>query len=78
VNQLKIGGFILEIDGDRAVFPRLFGSLSHVSPQVIRSRMLMRHDGGKRIERSRQLGWAHGGTTKCDGMWSRLPPQLFQ
>ena len=46
VNQLKIGGFILEIDGDRAVLPWRFGSLSHVSPQVIRSRMLMRHDEG--------------------------------
>jgi hypothetical protein len=46
VNQLKIGGFILEIDGEGAVFPRRFGSLSHVFPQVIRSRMLMRHDGG--------------------------------
>ena len=49
VNQLKVGRFILEIDGDRAVLPCRFGCLSHVSPQVLRSRTLMRHDGGNAL-----------------------------
>jgi len=31
VKQLKVRGLILEIDGDRAVLPRRFGGLSHVS-----------------------------------------------
>jgi hypothetical protein len=34
VNELKVGGFILEIDGNRAVFPWRFGGLSHASPSV--------------------------------------------
>ena len=34
VNQLIVSGFIVEIDGHGAVFPRWFGSLSHVSPFV--------------------------------------------
>jgi hypothetical protein len=50
VNQLKVGGFILEIDGNRAVLPCRFGCLSHVSPQVIRSRTLMRHDGDNALK----------------------------
>jgi hypothetical protein len=50
VNQLKVGGFILEIDGNGAVFPRRFGSLSHVSPKSLRSRMLMRHDGDNALK----------------------------
>jgi len=37
VQQLKIGGFILKIDGNRAVFPSLFGTLPHVSLQRVRS-----------------------------------------
>jgi hypothetical protein len=32
--QLKVGGLIVEIDGDGAVFPRRFGGLSHVSPSI--------------------------------------------
>jgi hypothetical protein len=32
VNQLKVSGFIVEIDGYRAVFPWRFGGLSHVFP----------------------------------------------
>jgi len=32
--QLKVGGFILEIDGDGAVLTGRFGGLSHVSPSV--------------------------------------------
>jgi hypothetical protein len=34
VNQLKVSGFIVEIDGNRAVFPWCFGGLSHVSSSV--------------------------------------------
>src|SRR5262245_63278174 len=37
IQQLKIGRFILKIDGDRAVFPGLFGTLPHVSLQRVRS-----------------------------------------
>ena len=34
VNQLKVSGFIVEIDGNRAVFPWRFGGLFYVSPSV--------------------------------------------
>jgi hypothetical protein len=30
--QLKVGGFVLEIDGDRPIFAGRFGGLPHVSP----------------------------------------------
>ena len=36
--QLEVGGFVLEIDGDGAVFSRRFGRCAHVSPMGIRSR----------------------------------------
>jgi hypothetical protein len=32
------------------VFPRRIGSLSHVSPQILRCRTLMRHDGGNTLK----------------------------
>jgi hypothetical protein len=32
--QLKVGGWSLEIDGDGAVLAQRFGSLSHISPSV--------------------------------------------
>jgi hypothetical protein len=32
VKQLIVGGFIVEIDGDGAVFSRRFGGCAHVSP----------------------------------------------
>src|SRR5687768_14385538 len=31
VNELQVGGFIVEIDGDCAALPRRFGGLCHVS-----------------------------------------------
>ena len=34
IKKLKVSGFIVEIDGDGAVFSRCFGGLSHVSPSV--------------------------------------------
>ena len=34
VNQLKVSGFVLEINGNRAVLAWRFGALSHVSPSV--------------------------------------------
>jgi hypothetical protein len=34
VNQMEIGGWVLEIDSDGAVLAWRFGSLSHVSPSV--------------------------------------------
>lgn len=33
VNQLKVSGLILEINGDRAILPCRFGCLSHVAPK---------------------------------------------
>ena len=30
--QLNVGRFIMEIDGDSAVLPRLYGCCAHVSP----------------------------------------------
>jgi len=54
VNQLKIGGFILEIDGDGAVFPRRFGSLSHVSPPDSQVSNAHETRWGERVEISRE------------------------
>ena len=34
IKKLKVSGFIVEIDGDGAVFSWCFGGLSHVSPSV--------------------------------------------
>ena len=49
--QLKVRGFMLKIDGDGTVYACLFGCCAHVShPQVIRSRKLMRHDGGNTMK----------------------------
>ena len=39
----KVGGLILEIDGDRAVFPCRFDGLSHVSSPVKSRWVRMRH-----------------------------------
>src|SRR5712691_1600517 len=44
--QLKVGGFILKIDGDSAVFSGPFGCVPHVSLQLIRSWKLRTHHGG--------------------------------
>jgi hypothetical protein len=34
VQQTKVGGLILEIDGDGAIVPSPFAPLSHVSPML--------------------------------------------
>jgi hypothetical protein len=49
IQQLKIGCFILKIDGNRAVFPGLFGTLPHVSLQRVRSWKLRAHNGGNTL-----------------------------
>jgi hypothetical protein len=54
-NELKVGGFISEIDGNRAVFPWRFGGLSHVSPSVKMALGADETSCGQRIERSRLL-----------------------
>jgi hypothetical protein len=43
VKKSKVGGLILEIDGDRAVFPCRFDGLSHVSSPLKSRRVRMRH-----------------------------------
>ena len=55
VNQLKVGGFILEIDGNRAVFPWCFGGPSHVSSSVKMAVDADETSCGQRIERSSRL-----------------------
>ena len=45
IQQANVGGFILEINGDSAVVPRLCGCCGQcVTPQIIRSRKLMQYD----------------------------------
>jgi hypothetical protein len=46
VNELQVGGWILKIDGNRAVLPRRFGGLSHVSSPLKSRRVWMRHREG--------------------------------
>src|SRR5688572_13353651 len=41
--QLKVGRFIAEIDGDRTVVPRCFGGLCHVSSPLKSRWMWMGH-----------------------------------
>ena len=48
--QLKVGRFVLKIDGDGAVFARRLAAVPMCHPQVIRSRQLMRHDGGNTLK----------------------------
>src|SRR5262245_34457251 len=47
--QLKVGRFVLKIDGDSAIVSRRFGRCVHVSPQVVRFRKRMRHDGSNTL-----------------------------
>ena len=45
-HPLKVSGFIIKIDGDRAVFPCGFGCVSHVSPSVEMLLVRMGHREG--------------------------------
>jgi hypothetical protein len=47
VKQVIVGRFIVEIDGNGAVFSCLCGGFPHVSPQVLRSCELTRDNGEK-------------------------------
>jgi len=47
--ELKVGRFVLKIDGDSAIVSRRFGRCVHVSPQVVRFRQRRRHDGGNTL-----------------------------
>jgi hypothetical protein len=53
--QLKVGGRILEIDGDGAVLAWRFGGLSHVSSSVAMAIDVDETSCGQRIERSSRL-----------------------
>jgi hypothetical protein len=48
--QLEIGRFALEIDGDGAVFAGPAGRVAHGHPSVIGSRKLKKHDGGNALQ----------------------------
>jgi hypothetical protein len=54
-NELKVGGFIVEIDGKGTVCPWRFGGLSHVSPSVKMAIGADETSCGQRIERSSRL-----------------------
>src|SRR5439155_5544887 len=47
--QVEVGGFVSEIDGNGAVVSRRCGCCAHVSPSVTRSRQLMGHDEGNTL-----------------------------
>ena len=48
--QLKVGCFVLKIDGEGAVFAVGLAGVRMVIPQVIRSRKLMRHHEGNALK----------------------------
>src|SRR5215471_19872385 len=48
--QLEIGRFAPEIDGDGAVFTGLAGTVTHGHPSVIRSRKQRRYNGGNALK----------------------------
>src|SRR5262245_61139384 len=48
--QLKIGCFVLKIDGEGPVFTALAGSVAHGYPSSIRSRKLRRHHEGNALQ----------------------------
>lgn len=48
--QLQVGGVILEIDGNRAVFSCRFGGVAHVSPLWYRVSNVIRHDAGNALK----------------------------
>ncbi len=52
--QLKVGGFILEINGDGAVFSRRFGCCAHMSPLGHQVSQADETRWGERAEISRQ------------------------
>jgi hypothetical protein len=49
VQQLNVGRFIVEIDGDGTIVPRPFGCLPMCYLPIIRSQKLVRHDGGNTL-----------------------------
>src|ERR1700704_4370199 len=48
--QPKVGGFVVEIDGDRAVVACRFRCVSHLSPPWRLSLVLMRHHAGNPLK----------------------------
>ena len=53
--QLHVGGFILEVNGDGAVFSRRFGGCAHMSPLGHQVSQANETRWGERAEISRQL-----------------------
>jgi hypothetical protein len=47
VHELKVSGFILEIDPDSTIFTYPIGDFCHGFPQVMRSQSLMGYHGGR-------------------------------
>src|SRR5262245_3129035 len=58
--QLEIGRFALEIDGDGAIFAGLASSVAHGHPSGIRSRKLTRHHGGNAWQSQDQCAGLRG------------------
>src|SRR4029450_7184554 len=69
----KVGGFVVEIDGDRAVLACRFRCMSHLSPPMRLSLVLMRHHAGNPLkyqadcERPRTLPL---NAMECGAPWS--------
>ena len=68
VHELKVSGFVLEIDRNGTIFTYPIGGFCHGSPQVIRSQSLMGYHGGKILKLQAYCERLQGVTTKSDGM----------
>ena len=75
VNQLEVGGFIVEVDREGAVFAWRFGGLSHVSSPLRWGLVRMRHREGNMLKdqafyerlRASPLNQVECGTDTCGG-----------
>ena len=67
--QLHVGGFILEIDGDRPVFAGLARAVLRKGHPLVRwSMQMMTHDGGKTTQFQGDHEGCRGSTTTFGGM----------
>jgi hypothetical protein len=69
VKELKVGRFIVEIDGNGAVLPYLCGSCAHMLPPDHQVASAVEIQWGQHIAISRQSCRTQDVTTKCNGMW---------
>jgi hypothetical protein len=65
----KVGGLIVEVDGEGAVFAGRFGGLSHVSSPLRWWLVRMRHREGNVLKDQTFYEKLQGVTTKSGGMW---------